>query len=81
MIPHYGIGRIDIKFQEAYVSNVASLLLSNDHNVNLKRKMELDAKVVEEKEINLTSDQRKLYSEAITKVFEQIYSQPQVALS
>jgi len=43
--------------------------------------MELDAKVTEEKAIDLTPDQRKLYSDAITKVFEKIYSQPSVALS
>ena len=64
-----------------YVSKIASLLLSNDHNVSLKRKMELEAKITEKKEINLTPDQRKLYSEAITKVFEQIYSQPSITLS
>jgi hypothetical protein len=64
-----------------YVSKIACLLLSNDHNVSLKQKMELDAKVTEEKAIDLTPNQRKLYSDAITKVFEQIYSQPSIALS
>lgn len=59
-----------------YVSKAACLLLSADHNVSEKRKMELNAKVVEEKQLNLTPDQRKYYSEAITKIFEHIYSQP-----
>lgn len=64
-----------------YVSKIASLLLSNDHNVTLKQKTELEAKVIDDKTDSLTPQQRKTYSEAITKVFEQIYSQPSIALS
>lgn len=64
-----------------YVSKVACLLLSNDHNVTLKHKMELRANVVEEKVFSLNPSQRELYSKAITKIFEQIYSQPKIALS
>lgn len=59
-----------------YASRIASLLLSSDHNVNLKRKTEIEAKVVDEKISNLDPEQRKFLSDAITKAYEHIYSQP-----
>lgn len=56
------------------------LIHSTDHGVSLRRKIELDAKVQGERPINLTPEQRSYYSEAITKIFENIYSQPRAVL-
>lgn len=57
-----------------YVGRIASLLLSSDHNMSLKRKVQLDAKISEEREDNLTFEQRNMLSEAITKVYKEFYS-------
>lgn len=64
-----------------YVSKAACLLLSADHNVSQKRKIELGANIQNEAPISLTPEQRMQYSEAITRIFEHIYSQPKITLS
>lgn len=69
--------KLDLKrkaLSGVYVGRIASLLLSSDHNMSLKRKVELDTKITQEKEDSLTPEQRTVFSEAITKIFEDFYS-------
>jgi hypothetical protein len=60
------------------MSPIARLLLSAEHNVVEKVKQEVtgeDGKPVEIEE-KLSPEDRKFYSDQITKIFEKIYSKP-----
>ena len=59
-----------------YVSRIANLLLSAEHNVVERVKKEVsgeDGRPIEVEQ-KLSPEDRKLYSEEITKIFEKIYS-------
>lgn len=59
-----------------YVSNIAHLLLSNSIRASNKCEKGSKKTQIDEKLNNLSVEERKAYSDSITRVFERIYSQP-----